>query len=198
MSFETLAGDLHLIERLRGRQARRRAPVGPFHRRPSRALEIGKADRRPRRVAALVAAFRIGALLGLLDRLGRENAVAEREPALNRHVHQRPRRLAGDDLEMKGLAANDAAERDGAVIRPTRRLGRVESDRHPGRNLQRAGHADEIVGRAGGLERAGRAGEKVGADRLVVARLDDEEAAALEARQQVAAARRGSAIGRIS
>ena len=144
---------------------------------------MGKADRRPRRVAPFVAALRVGALLGLFDRLGREDAVAEREPALHRHVHQRPRRLAGDDLEMKGLAADDAAECDGAVIRPTRRLRRVESDRYPGRNLQRAGDADEVVGRASALDHAGRAGEEVGADRLVVARLDDEEAAAFEARQ---------------
>ena len=144
---------------------------------------MGKADRRPRRIAALVAALRIGALLGLRDRLGGEDAVAEREPALDRHIHQRPRRLAGDDLEMKGLAADDAAERDSAVIRPARRLRRIESDRHAGGNLERAGHADEVVGRARGLERAGRAGKQVGADRVVIARFDDEEAAALEVRQ---------------
>ena len=76
---------------------------------------------------------------------------------------------------MKGLAANDAAERDCAVVRPPGRLRRVEGDRHAGGNLERASHAHEIVGRAGGFERAGRAGEQAGADRVVVARLDDEE-----------------------
>ena len=33
------------------------------------------------------------------------------------------------------------------------------------------------------FDRAGRAGEQIGADRIVVARLDDEEAAAFEARR---------------
>ena len=158
---------------------------------------MGKPDRRPRRVAAFVATFRIGALLSLLDRLGGENAVAKREPTLNRHVHQRPRRFAGDDLEMKGFAADDAAERDRSVIRPAGRLRRVESNRHAGWNLQGASHADEVVCRTRRLDHARRAGEQVGADRVVIARLDDEEAAAFEARRS-AAARRGSAIGQIS
>ena len=145
---EALVGDLHLVERLRGREARGRALLGPSHRRASRRAKGGEPDRRPRRFAALVAALGIGALLGLRDRLGGEDAVAEREPALDRHIHQRPRQFARDDLEMKGLAADDAAERDRAVVRPARRFRRVEGDRHAGGNLQRAGHADEIVGRA--------------------------------------------------
>ncbi len=89
--------------------------------------------------------------------------------------------LAGDNLEMKGFAAHDAAERDRSVIRPACRFRRVESDRHARWNLQGAGYADEVVGRACGLECLGRAGKQVGADRIVVARLDDEEATAFEA-----------------
>ena len=84
---------------------------------------------------------------------------------------------------MKSLAANDAAERDRPVVGSPRRLRGVESDRHAGRNLERAGDADEIVGCAGRLERAGRAGEQAGADGVVIARLDDEETAALDARR---------------
>ena len=144
---------------------------------------MGKSDRRPRRFAAFVAAFRVGALLRLLDRLGGENAVAEREPALDRHIHQRPRRLAGDDLEMKGFAANDTAERDRSVIRPAGRFRRIESDRHAGWNLQGAGHADEVVCRARGFNRAGCAGKQIGADRFVIARFDNEEAAPFQARR---------------
>ena len=85
---------------------------------------------------------------------------------------------------MEGLAADDAAERDRAVVRPPGRFRRVERDRHAGWNFQRAGDADEIVGRARRLDRAGRAGEQIGADRVVIARLDDEEAAAFDARRR--------------
>ena len=89
----------------------------------------------------------------------------------------------GDDLEMIGLAAHDAAERHRAVVRPAGGRRRVERDRQAGGNLERAGHADEVVGRAGGFERAGRAFEQMRADRVVEARLDDQEASALDARR---------------
>jgi hypothetical protein len=40
---------------------------------------MGEPDRRPRRIAPFVATLGVGALLGLLDRLGGENAIAERQ-----------------------------------------------------------------------------------------------------------------------
>ena len=79
-------------------------------------MKRGEADRRSRGFPALVAALGIGPLLGLGDRLRGENAVPERQPAVNRHVHQPARQLPGDDLEVKGFAADDAAERYGAVV----------------------------------------------------------------------------------
>src|SRR6202042_474246 len=84
---------------------------------------------------------------------------------------------------MKGFATHDTAERDRSVIRTARRFRGIESDRHAGWNLQGAGHADEVVGGAGRFDRSGRAGKQVGADRVVIARLDNEEAAAFEARR---------------
>ena len=90
--------------------------------------------------------------------------------------------LAGHDLEMKGFAADNAAERDRSVIGPACRFRRIESDRHAGWNFQGAGHTDEVVGRARRLDRAGRASKQIRANRVVIARLDNEEAAAFEAR----------------
>ena len=55
---------------------------------------------------------------------------------------------------MEGLAADDAAERDGAVVRPPGRRGGVERDRDGGGDFQRAGDDHEIEGRARGFESA--------------------------------------------
>ncbi len=143
---------------------------------------MGKADRGPRRIAAFIAAFRVGALLGLLDRLCREDAIAQRQPAIDRHAHQPPRGLAGDDLEMKSFASNDAAERDRAVIGAACRFRCVEGDRHSSRDFQRARYADKVVGRACGFNRADSASQKIGADRVVIPRLNYEKTAAFEAR----------------
>ena len=141
-------------------------------------------------VAAFVAAFGVGALLGLRDRLGGEDAIAERKAALDRHIHERAGGLASDDLEMKGFATDNAAQRDRSVISAACCYRRVESDRHAGGNLQGAGYTHEVVGRARRLKRAGRARKQVGADRVVIARLDDQEAAGIKARQRCGGAAR--------
>ena len=46
-----------------------------------------------------------------------EDAVADGELALHSQIHQAARRFIRDDLEMIGLALDDAAERDVTVIR---------------------------------------------------------------------------------
>ncbi len=144
-------------------------------------FEEREPDRRPDGVAALVAAGGIGALLSLGHGLGREDAVAERKLALHRHVHQRPGRLAGHDLEMVGAAAHHTAKRHRAVVRLAGRSGGVERDRHAGRDLKRARNADEVIGRAGGFKRPGRAFHEMDADRVIEARFDDQKASALDA-----------------
>ena len=80
---------------------------------------------------------------------------------MNRHVHQRPGGFAGHDLEMKGLAAHDAAERDRPVIRPAGSLRGVQRDRHAGRDFQRPGDGHDVMRRAGGFERARCAGQEI-------------------------------------
>ena len=81
---------------------------------------------------------------------------------------------------MEGLAPDDAAERHRPVVRAAGVGGGVERDRHAGRNFERARHLQDVMGRAGRRERARRAGEQVRADVFVIARLDDEEASALD------------------
>src|SRR5580698_318095 len=85
---------------------------------------------------------------------------------------------------MKGLAADDAAERNRAVVWASRRLRRVKGDRHADGNLERARDADDIVGGACGFKRASGAGEQASADRFIIARLDNEETTALDARRR--------------
>jgi hypothetical protein len=77
---------------------------------------------------------------------------------------------------MRGLAANDAAERDIAVkARPgaARACERGKAD--GSRDFEGAGHGDAGVARARRLDRCQRALEKLGGDVRVIGRLDDED-----------------------
>ena len=76
---------------------------------------------------------------------------------------------------MIGLAADDAAERDEAVIVGAALFRRIERERHHGRDLQRPRHGDDVVARAGGVERSLRAVEQSVGKIVVEARLDDEK-----------------------
>ena len=79
---------------------------------------------------------------------------------------------------MDGLAADDAAERDHAVVR--RRLAVRGIDRHGdgGGNFQRARHGDAVELGAGFLQRVHGAGQQRVGDVVVKARLDDQDARA--------------------
>ena len=94
---------------------------------------------------------------------------------LDRQVHQRARRFVGDDVEMIGLAADHRAERDEAVIVGAALFGAVEREGDRGRDLQRAGHGDHVVGGAGLVERSLGAVEQRVGEVVVEARLDDED-----------------------
>ncbi len=186
---EPLLGDLHLIERLGGGEPRGRPLLRPLglvaalglHARAKLAFEERKSDRRAGGVAPLVAAFRIGPLLGLGERLGREDAVAKRKLARNRHIHKRAGQFPGHDLEMEGFAPDHAAERNRAVVRPAGLGGGVERDRDRRRNFERARDPHGVMRGASPFESARGAGEEVRADLFVIARLDDEEARPLDA-----------------
>ena len=88
----------------------------------------------------------------------------------------------GDDVVMAGLAADDAAECDHAVIRLFARGRAVMRDHDGGRDLQRTGHRDHIEDDSGILQHAFRAAQQHVGDVVVEARLDDENARALDAR----------------
>ncbi len=135
-------------------------------------------DRGARRVAALVALRRIGANDGLRLVLDGQDAVAHRQQVLNGDVHDGARTLARDDLEMIGLAANDAAERDRPGVSAA--FGQHADG---GGNFERAGHVDDIPFRADGFQGARRARQQHVANAIVIARLDDEEFRAIDGRQ---------------
>src|SRR5580692_5896796 len=83
------------------------------------------------------------------------------------------------DLEMDGIAADDATERDRAVIRQAAPVRGVDGDRNGAGNFQRARHADAVELGAGFLQRFRRAGQERVRDLVVIARLDDEDARTL-------------------
>ena len=76
---------------------------------------------------------------------------------------------------MIGFAANDAAQRDHAVVRRAGPFGGVEQDRGGGGNLQRAGRARNRPARLRFRERLGRALQQHFADGLVKLRFDDQK-----------------------
>src|SRR5580692_4044060 len=80
------------------------------------------------------------------------------------------------DLEMDGIAADDAAERDRAVIRQAAPVRGVDGERNRARYFQRARHADAVELGAGFLQRLRGAGQERVRDLVVIARLDDEDA----------------------
>ena len=87
------------------------------HRRtPRRGAHIDQRQTGARGVAALVALVAIGAGHRLLFVLHRQNAVADAQAVFEARSVSAARGLARDDLEMIGLAADDAAQRHEAVI----------------------------------------------------------------------------------
>ena len=132
-------------------------------------------------IAALVAAIRVGAGARLLDILDRDDAVADGELLLDREVHQPARALPADIVVVRGLAPDHAAQRHVTVV-GLALLGRCQRDR--ARDLEGARHDDPLRLRAvlrnllfGALD------ERIG-DVGVVARLHDEDARALDARDR--------------
>ena len=76
---------------------------------------------------------------------------------------------------MIGLAADDGAERDEAVIVGAALLGAVERKGNHRRNLQRAGHRDHVIGGARRVERGLGAVEQRVGEIVVEPRLDDQQ-----------------------
>ncbi len=147
--LEPLAGDIHLIQRLNSRETCRGPGLAGHQAAPTMLRSFSDYRARERsagRVAAFVALPRIGAHHRLRLVLDGQDAIAERQAQSQRYIHQSARAFVGDELEMIGLAANDAAERDNAVIkRPLARGFQLYLDR--GRDFERAGNGDDIIKR---------------------------------------------------
>ena len=144
-----LAGDIHLIKRLHGGKPRRE-PRGSSlaHRRTAAKaprLMASTAERGLGGAAALVEPSGVGAFQGLLLGVDGQDAVAERQPARDRDVHERPRALARDDIVMAGLAPNDAAERDGGLVRLAALRRGIECDHESRGNFERARHGQHVA-----------------------------------------------------
>ncbi len=139
------AGEIHLIERLHRGEPGGAALVGlarflgvvGHHRFPSRRLMRDQSKRGARGIAAFILLLGAGARPGLRFAVDGDDAVADRDLARHRKLHQSARGLVRDDLEMNGVAADDAAERDGAVIGAAARRG-IERDRMCRRDFQRS------------------------------------------------------------
>ena len=182
--------EIHLVERLHGGKPRRAAAVGAASlvrwcrfghgvyflarwRLSAISASAARAASPPLSCSVMPRA-RPGLRLGVDG----EDAVAERQPALDREVDQRARRLHRHDVEMEGLALDHAAERDRAVIGLLLLLGRVDRDGDGRHDLERARHGDDVPGGLGLVERLGGAGQQRVGDVVVEPRLDHEDARA--------------------
>src|SRR5262249_501346 len=98
-----------------------------------------------------------------------ENTIANGEAMMNAEIHQAARALAGNDLVVRRLAANDAAEGDEAV-------GRAFGEKNSRRDLERARHAHRPTLNAGRIERTARTLEELIGNLRIEPRLDDQDA----------------------
>ena len=121
------------------------------------------------RFAALVLFAATGAGPGLGLVLDGEDAVADGE-AIEGQRHDGAGAFAGDHLEMVGFAADDAAERDIAVI-GAGGIGKGDG----GGDFERAGDGEYVVSSAGGGDGGGGALQLGVGDGVVEAGFDDEE-----------------------
>ena len=135
-------------------------------------------QRRARGVAALVLLGDARPRPGLRLVVDGQDAIAARQPARDREVDQRTRRLHRHDVEMEGLALDHAAERDHAVIGLFLLFGRVDRDGDGRHDLERARHGDDVPGGLSLVEHLGGAREQRVGDVVIEPRLDHEDAGA--------------------
>src|SRR5687768_15598517 len=83
--------------------------------------QVRHFERGLHRFAALVASAGSRTLERLLDRLRRQHTEYHRNARLDGNVLKPPRTLAGDVLEMRCIATDDAAERNDRLVLPALR-----------------------------------------------------------------------------
>src|SRR3954454_4719378 len=111
---------------------------------------------------------------GLLFRVDSDDAIAQRKGAIDGNLHQRARGLHGHDLEMNGVAADHAAQCNDRIEVVPAVLGGIQRHHDRRRNLQRAGHGDDFMGRLGLLEFGQCAFQQRILDIVIEARLDNQ------------------------
>ena len=110
-------------------------------------LELHQSEAGARRVAPLVASVDARPLPGLLSALAGQNAEADRDGVLHGELMQAGGGFASDDVVMRGLAADDAAERDAAPMPPCaadKAIGERQAERQ--RDLERARNGEPLIG----------------------------------------------------
>ena len=136
---------------------------------------VGGLDRGRGGLVALVARRTAGPRRRLLERIGGEQAEPDGQPVGHRHLAEPAGGLPRDELEVRGLAPDDGAERHEAGVAAGGRGGRGGD-----RQLIGAGHPHHVhgVARDAGLGATGeRALQQAAGDRLVVAADDDRHPA---------------------
>src|SRR5947208_2864970 len=102
-----------------------------------------------------------------------ENAETHRELMLDREPLQAARALAADIVVMRGLAADDAAQRDIAVKARLARAPRLSLDGKADRRryLEGARHSEALVAGASRIKRRDCAARQLVGDMRIIARL---------------------------
>ena len=147
---------------------------------PDFLLEAENRKRSAGGIAAFVAFDGVGAMKSLGLGVDGQYAIAESEPSRKCKLHQGAGAFVRNDLEMMSLAADDAAKRNGAVKGVLRGRGMIKGDRHGKRDFERTGHDDNFE-RGMRLRKSSFCPLKQHRGNIFIkARLDNEEAGALE------------------
>ena len=135
--------------------------------------KIGHFDRGKRRISAFVADFYAGAVDGLIDGIGRYNAVCDGNIRLKRDLGNALCAFGGNVIEMRRFAADKRAQANDGVIFILR------SDFLSGHgNFEASGNPEDIdilFISAVPLDRIERAFDKSVGDKIIEARGDDGE-----------------------
>jgi hypothetical protein len=124
----------------------------------------------------------------------RQDAVAERQAARDREVHQGTRTLTGDDVVVPRFAPDHATQRDRGRVGPANLGGRLEAQHQRRRNLQSARNCHDVISHVRGVQGRAGAGQEFVRETLIVTGLDDEDSHVgrqLDSRQRLVRVHRG-------
>src|SRR4051794_15146056 len=146
---------------------------------PHKSVRIATLDpqhreRRARGVAAFVELAFARASPRLLFGIDGDDAIAQGNGAIDGNLHQRAGGFHRHDLEMNGVAANHATQRNDRIEVLAAILGGIQRHRDRRWNLQRAGHRDDFMGSLGFPDLGQCALQQRVLDIVIKPRLDDQ------------------------